>query len=118
MFFFREELLYGVERIEKSIKQIKDQCYILNLNDVCDDGLESILEDFDFEFRAAKLTLERKGKQEDFWNSFDAIKQDLIRYIYNWVDIRYYNYYRFKPYCLFDDRTEIMRAIIESEQEI
>lgn len=113
--FFSEELLYSVEKIEKAIKQIENQQYMLNINDIYDDGLKSILSDFNFEFCAAKMTLKRDGNKEDFWRSFDAIKQDLIVYIYNWVDIRYYNYCRFKPYKFFDNRTEIIRAIVESE---
>lgn len=115
--FFGEELLYGVEKIEKAIKQIEDQQYVLNINDVCDDGLKNILSDFSFEFYAAKLTLKRDSDKKDFWRSFDAIEQDLVKYIYNWVDIRYYNYCRFKPYKFFEDKTELKRAIVESEQK-
>ena len=54
-------------------------------------------------------------EKNDFWSSFDAIKQDLEKYIYNWVDIRYYNYCKFKPYNFLGDKIEIMRAIQESE---
>jgi len=41
----------------------------------------------------------------------------LINYIYNWVDIRYYNYCRFKPYKFHDDKSETMRAMLESENK-
>ena len=58
----------------------------LNINGIYDEGLRKILEDYSFEFYAAKLILEREYDKADFWKSFDAIKQDLIKYIYNWID--------------------------------
>lgn len=115
--FFNEQLLYSVDRIEKAIRQIEDQQYILDINGLYDQGLKNILADHSFEFYAAKLTLGRKYSKEDFWGTFDAVKQDLLNYINNWVDIRYYNYYRFKPYNFFDDKSEIMRAILESKKD-
>ena len=69
-----------------------------------------------FEFYAAKFTLERDYDKEHFWRSFDAIKEDLVNYINNWVDIRYYNDYRFKPNDFIDDTTEVMRAMKECEK--
>lgn len=116
MEFFSEQLLYSIDNIDKTIKQIDEQKYILNINDVYDESLKNIIEDYRFELYAAKLTLERNYNKDDFWSSFDAIKQDLENYIYNWEDIRYYNYYRFKPYKFSVDKTEIMRAMIESEK--
>lgn len=116
MHFFNEQLMESVEGIEKALKQIDRQQYILNINGIYDDTLKCILEDYSFEFYAAKLTLRRDCDKEDFWSSFDAIKKDLIKYIHNWVDIRYYNYNRFAPYKFFDDNTEIMRAILESKK--
>lgn len=114
--FFNEELSYSIDGIEKAIKQIDNQQYILNINGIYDQGLKNILADYSFEFYAAKLTLGRKYNKDDFWGAFDAIKQDLVKYIYNWVDIRYYNYCRFKPYKFFDDKTEVMYAILESKK--
>lgn len=110
MQFFTEQLMDSIEGIEKSLKQIDSQQYILNINGIYDEGLRKILGDYSFEFYAAKLTLGREYDKADFWKSFDAIKQDLINYIYNWVDIRYYNYCRFKPYKFHDDKSETMRA--------
>lgn len=115
--FFKEELLYNVHGVEKTITRIKEQQYILNINDVYNEKLNCIIEEYSFEFYATKLTLKREYKKEDFWGTFDAVKQDLVKDIYNWVDIRYYNYCRFKPYKFFEDEIEIRRAIDESEKE-
>lgn len=113
--FFNEQLMVSIDGIEKALKQIENQQYILNINGIYDEDLRTILEDYSFEFYAAKLTLGRVYEKNDFWSSFDAIKQDLEKYIYNWVDIRYYNYCKFKPYnFLGDKKIEIMRAIQES----
>ena len=90
--------------------------FIVNINNIYDKNLENILLDYKFEFYAAELTLEEPYDKEHFWNSFDAIKQDLINYIDNWIDISYYNYYKFKPYNFNDDKTEIVNAIIISQQ--
>lgn len=118
MHFFKGQLIERIEGIEKALKQIDNQQYILNINGIYDENLREILLDYGFEFYAAKLTLGRDYGKDDFWSSFDAIKQDLIKYIYNWVDIRYYNYCRFKPQKFYDDKTEIMRAILESEKKL
>ncbi len=116
MNFFNEQLLMSIEGIEKALKQIESQQYILNISGIYDENLKGILEDYSFEFHAAKLTLERNHDKDEFWSSFDAIKGDLVVYIHNWVDIRYYNYYRFKPYNFHNDKAEIMYAMLESEK--
>lgn len=114
--FFNEQLMVSIDGIEKALRQIESQQYILNINGIYDEDLRTILADYSFEFYAAKLTLGRDYDKDDFWNSFDAIKQDLVNYIYNWTDIRYYNYCRFKPYNFYEDKTEIIRAMLESEK--
>ena len=114
--FFSQQLMTGIEGIEKALRQIDSQQYILNIHGIYDESLRRILEDYRFEFYAAKLTLEGGYDKADFWSSFDAIKQDLATYIYNWVDIRYYNVCRFGPYNFFADQAEIRRAILESEK--
>lgn len=116
MNFFSEQLKVSIDGIEKALKQIDSQQYILNINGIYDENLRKILADYSFEFYATKLTLGRAYDKDDFWSSFDAIKQDLVNYIYNWVDIRFYNYCRFKPYNFYDDKTEIMCAMQESEK--
>lgn len=83
MQFFTEQLMDSIEGIEKALKQIDSQQYILNINGIYDEGLRKILGDYSFEFYAAKLTLGREYDKADFWKSFDAIRQDLINYIYN-----------------------------------
>jgi hypothetical protein len=113
---FNEQLMVSIDGIEKALKQINSQQYVLNINGIYDENLRSILADYSFEFYAAKLTLGRDYDKNDFWGSFDAIKQDLVKYIYNWVDIRYYNYCRFKLNYFYGDKTEIIRAILESEK--
>lgn len=116
MHFFNNQLMDSIAGIEKALKQIDSQQYILNINGIYDENLKSILADYSFEFYAAKLTIEGDYGKDNFWSSFDAIKQDLVKYIYNWEDIRYYNYCRFKPCNFCDDKTEILRAILESEK--
>lgn len=116
MHFFNEQLMASIDGIERALKHIDSEQYILNINGIYDKKLRNILADYSFEFYAAKLTLGRDFSKDDYWKSFDAIKQDLVNYIYNWVDIRYYNYCRFKPYSFYDDKTEIKRAIVESEK--
>lgn len=115
MHFFNEQLMVSIEGIEKALKQIDKQQYILNIHGIYDQKLKRILADYRFEFYAAKLTLERDCDKEEFWSFFDAIKKDLIGYIHNWVDIRYYNYYKFDPFNIQDDNAEIIRAMLESE---
>lgn len=113
--FFKEQLKKDIEAIEEAIEHIKRQEYILNINGMYNQEINGILDDYSFEFSAAKMTIEIEDG-ETFWTSFDAIKEDLIQYINNWVDIRYYNYYRFKPYDFIYDKTEILLAIKESEK--
>lgn len=116
MHFFNEQLMENIDGIENALKHIDSQQFILNINGMYDENLRSILEDYSFEFYAAKLTLGSDNDKDDFWSSFDAIKLDLEKYIYNWVDIRYYNYCRFKPCNFYDDQAEIIRAMLESEK--
>ena len=116
IYSFSGELMFSIERIEKALKQIDNQQYILNISEMYDEDLRNILADYQFEFDAAKLTLERGCNKDTFWRSFDAIKKDLVNYIHNWIDIRYYNHLRFKPYDYHMDKAEIMYAILESEK--
>lgn len=116
MHFFNEQLMVSIDGIEKALKQIENQQYILNISEIYDENIRKVLADYRCEFDAAKFTLEREYDKNDFWRSFDAIKQDLVNYIYNWIDIRYYDYYKFRPHDFYDDKTEIENAISESEK--
>lgn len=112
--FFAGQLMTCIDDIIKAFKKIDSQQYYLNLNDIYDENLKRILADYNFEFSVAKLTLESDYNKENFWRAFDAIKQDLINYIDSWVDIKYYNYYRLKPYQSELEKTELKHAIMES----
>lgn len=68
MQFFTEQLMDSIEGIEKSLKQIDSQQYILNINGIYDEGLREILGDYSFEFYVAKLTLGREYDKTDFGN--------------------------------------------------
>jgi len=106
--FLKDELLNSVKKIEKTLEQINSQRYILNVNEVYDRNLEEIIRDYSFEFHAIKLLLERNYNKDSFWKLFDAAKNDLVNYIYNWIDIRYYNQYCFKPYDFgIDDSADV-----------
>lgn len=114
--FFSEQLKVSTDGVEKAIEQIESQQYLLNLNGMYDEKLRIILADYGFEFDAVTWELSRDCKPDDFWRIFDAIKLDLEKYIYNWIDIRYYNYCKFEPYKFYGDKEEITRAMRESEK--
>lgn len=103
--------------MEQEISQINSQKYILTIHDVLNDDMKKILGDLHFEFQNAKfrLDLENELDIERFWNLFDAINEDIRRYINNWVDIGFYNYLKFSPYKFGYDSNEIIEAILKSE---
>ena len=77
-------------------------------------------------FRTQNLTkhlIRENQRQIIGWISVLAHQPVISQYlkskkeIYNWVDIRYYNYCRFKPYKFHDDKSETMRAMLESENK-
>ena len=119
--FLKEELIYNIEGVERALRQINNQEYILSISCLYNENLRSILDDFNFEFTAAKSILKSYDdtdyNTENFWSSFDAIKNDLIKYISNWSDIKYYNYLKFKPFDRNFDKTEIIKAVMESEKD-
>ena len=109
--FFSRQLMERIDGIEKAIAQIDNQQYILKINEVYDESLRFILVDYRFEFDAARLTLEGRLDSDSFWQSFDAINKDLVNYIGNWIDIKYYNYCKFRPYSFYEDFAEVKRAM-------
>lgn len=113
MEFFIHQLRLAVEETNKVIQKIISQNYILTISDVYNDELKRILEDYRFEFYAADLELKHDNSCDKFWKSMDAINSDLMRYINAWIDIQFYNNVRFKPYGFFDDKEEVLRAVVE-----
>ena len=115
--FFKGRLLYSLTNLEQEISQINSQKYILTIHDVLNDDMKKILGDLHFEFQNAKfrLDLENELDIERFWNLFDAINEDIRRYINNCVDIGFYNYLKFSPYKFGYDSNEIIEAILKSE---
>ena len=114
--FFKDELLYSISGVENALRQIESQQYMLSVNDMLDEKLRGILEDFRFGFDAARGVLQN-APDMDFWKMYDAIEQDLINYIHSWVDIRYYNYLKLVSTSYGTDTTDIMNAVLESEKE-
>lgn len=113
--FFMSEVERAIERTREELQKLREQKYILVINDVCDQLLRSIIEDYYSEFYGAGVLLRREGiNAEDFWKHMDAINDDLKQYIDNWVDIRYYNEMRFAPYQYMLDKKEIARAILKT----
>ncbi|MFR8367494.1 MAG: hypothetical protein ACLVBF_13425, partial [Faecalibacillus intestinalis] len=114
--FFKDELIYNLDVIEKSIDYINKQQFILSINELYDENLKSIIENFKFECYGAKSFLKINFNSEKFWKSFDAINEDLKKYICSWTDIQYYNYYKFKPFDILTNKSDIRTAIIESKK--
>ena len=97
--FFVDELKESCENVVNSIKRVKSQYYLLGFNDMMNRDLKHIIDDFQFEFKAAIMDLKNHNKEPElFWRNFEAINKDLYRYIDSWVDIKFYNEVVFKPY--------------------
>lgn len=116
MSFFVRRLQDAVDETNKAIQRITAQTYVLTINDVYNREMESIIEDYRFEFYAADLELKHDNSYDEFWKIMDAIQADMKKYINAWVDIRFYNSVRFKPYGFFKDKREIERAVLETRR--
>lgn len=114
--FFYGQLSYAEKEVNKSIEYIHSQRYMLTMNDAMNDEIDGILADFQFEFYALALDLSHRDDSEMFWTHMDAITKDLINYIENWPDIRYYNVLLFKPHGFFNDSSERIAAMLKSER--
>ena len=93
----------------KQIKQLNvlQKSYnMLRINGMLNRKLEQIINDFKFEFDVVEVDVLTKNKNEydRFWSRMNTINEDLNRYIYNWEDIRFYNYVVFKPRHFMDER--------------
>lgn len=116
MSFFVHQLQDAVDETNTAIQRITAQTYVLTVNDVYNREMKSIIEDYRFEFYAADLDLKNDNSYDEFWKMMDAIQADMKKYIDAWVDIRFYNSVRFKPYGFFEDKQEIARAMLETRR--
>lgn len=114
--FFHGQLSYAEKEVNKSIEYLQSQRYILTMNDAMNDEIDGILSDFQFEFHALDLDLSHRDDPEMFWLHMDAITKDLVNYIENWPDIRYYNVLLFKPYSFFKNSSDRIAAMLISER--
>lgn len=100
-----------VTQINTSIGYIKSQYVILEINDVLNDEIREIIRNFNFEFGHLDFKLLIKDGPEEFFKWLTAINNDVERYIWDWRDIRFFDYVHFSPYRLLDDKSEIRFAI-------
>ena len=100
-----------VTQINTSIDYIKSQYVILEINDVLNDEIRKIISNFSFEFKHLNFKLFIKDGPEGFFKWLTTINNDVERYIWDWRDIRFFDYVHFSPYRLFDDKSEIRFAI-------
>lgn len=105
----------SVTVIEKALKQIFDQQYLLKIIEVYDVDLELIFENYRQTFYLVKKILEEDFNEDYFWPAFDVANKLLVGCIEDWIDMKYYNFYRFKPYSLYD-KVEVECAVLKSEQ--
>lgn len=60
----------------------------------------------------SKKEVEKNKEVEDFFKTFDAINEDITRYIEHWQDIKIYNNIKFKPYKFFESlKLELIKNI-------
>lgn len=115
--FFMRELEYSINAVNKSIARITDQYYLLTINGVINDELESIIENYKFEFGAIDLNLYLKDGTDQLWSFLDAVNSDIYTYIGDWDDIRHYNYIRHRPrQNFFYDKGEVLRALSKARE--
>lgn len=113
--FFRGQLSEYARSVNNSIERIQVQRYMLTMNDAMNKEMDRILSDFQFEFHALDLDLSRQDPPDLFWAHMDAVTSDLLRYIDNWSDIRYYNLLKFVPYKFFNNRDDALQAVLLSD---
>ena len=113
--FFRKQLSDYADSVNKSLEYVQSQRYMLTVNDVMNKDMERILSDFRFEFYALDIDLSHEETPDLFWEHMDAITSDLINYINNWADIRYFNSLKFSPYKFISNTDDLRDAILLSE---
>ena len=99
---YRDELSRATQKVITDLEIIRAQSTLLTLNQIMDSCIDSILLDYQFEFKALSRCLSLEKDDAMFWDHMDAITQDLINYINNWSDIRHYNTQAFKPFNFFE----------------
>lgn len=110
--FFTFWLGSGVDGINRELQKIKEQEYVLAINDVYDENMRSIVHNFAFEFEQKASMLHNKNIDEnEFWSTMDALNLDIKRYIKNWVDISWYNELPFIPGHFGDNIEERIQAM-------
>ena len=126
--FFVESWQYNADQVRDASIHVLQQQDFLEANDVINDKLKSLLQNIYLDFKHTGFELHARwwlkpgectsDKSEDFFNWIRATNEDLKRYIEEWSDIRFYNYYRFGSEHSFmsDDKEELARAIIEAEK--
>ena len=100
--FLKSILSNNIKYINEHINYIMAQRNILEIHDLYNNDLNSIIKDFKFEFYCAEKEVEKNKEVEDFFKMFDAINEDITRYIEQWQDIKIYNNIKFKPYKFFE----------------
>ena len=112
-----DELLFTAKEVEKSIEKIESQQYILSIHNIYDEDLRSVIEDIKQEFHNIVYVLNKNQNDKDFWKLLDSLIVDLKDYIYDWIDIRYYNYCKFSPFKFLNDDKEILQALILCKED-
>lgn len=95
--FIYDKLSESVKLVNSAISEIQLQRNILTINDVMNRDMNTILDDFQFEFYAYALDMTHREPQDLFSEMMDATINDLAKYINNWSDIAYVNNVSFKP---------------------
>lgn len=110
--FLKNILSNNIKYINEHINYIMSQRNILEIHDLYNDDLNFIIKDFKFEFYCAEKEVEKNKEVEDFFKTFDAINEDITRYIEHWQDIKIYNNIKFKPYEFFESlKLELIKNI-------
>lgn len=91
--FTKRELAYPTKKGLDSLQQIMSQKYFLYSNDLFDDKINDILEDFEFEYKALDMCISKDN--DDVIKYIDAISDDFIKYIERWKEISYYDNLKF-----------------------
>lgn len=116
--FLIHRLEFFVDRLLSSLNVIEQQQYILVINELFNNSIKYKLSDFQFECTALKSTLEQKTNDPtDLLMWLDSITNDFEKYINNWRDIRYLNFYKHSPYSFGFDLEELEIALEESKKQ-